>query len=109
LAGVSADEARRAATGWGGDRSFVFEREGRAPLFVWRTVWDTPRDAQEFFRAYNLMLQRRAEPAAAQSESERDWREGASLTRVRLEGDSVTIVRGAEADAAAALGLAMGR
>lgn len=110
LAGVSADEARRAAAGWGGDRSFVFEREGRAPLFVWRTVWDTPRDAQEFFRAYNQLLQRRAAPgAAAQGESEREWREGAALTRVLLEGDAVTIVRGAEADADAALGLAAGR
>jgi hypothetical protein len=110
MAGVHTDEARRAAAGWGGDRSFIFEREGRAPLFVWRTVWDTPRDAQEFFRAYNQMLQQRAEPgAAAQDASEREWREGASLTRVRLEGDSVTIVRGAESDAADALGLALGR
>lgn len=107
LAGVSADEARRAAAGWGGDRSFVFEREGRAPLFVWRTLWDTPRDAQEFFRAYNQMLQQRAAPgAAAQGESEREWREGSSLTRVRLEGDAVTVVRGAEQDAAEALKMA---
>ncbi|MDT5269515.1 MAG: hypothetical protein QOH49_1701 [Acidobacteriota bacterium] len=107
MAGVTADEARRAAAGWGGDRSFVFEREGRAPLFVWRTVWDTPRDAQEFFRAYNLMLQRRAAPGtAALGESEREWREGAALTRVRLEGDAVTIVRGAEQDAAEALKMA---
>ena len=107
MAGIGADEARRAAAGWGGDRSFVFEREGSAPLFVWRTVWDTPRDAQEFFRAYNLMLQRRAAPGnAALGESEREWREGASLTRVRVEGDAATIVRGAEQDAAEALKLA---
>lgn len=107
LAGVNVEEARRAAAGWGGDRSFVFEREGRAPLFVWRTVWDTPRDAQEFFRAYNLLLQQRAAPGvAAQSESEREWREGASLTHVRLEGDAVFVVRGAEQDVAEALKLA---
>src|SRR5215207_3546213 len=77
LAGVTSDEAKRAAAGWGGDRSFAFEREGRAPLFVWRTVWDTPRDAQEFFRAYNQLLQRSAAPGA-QGESEREWREGAA-------------------------------
>jgi hypothetical protein len=107
LAGVTAEEARRAAAGWGGDRSFVFEREGRAPLFVWRTVWDTPRDAQEFFRAYNQMLQQRAASGAvAQGESEREWRDGSSLTRVRLEGDAVTVVRGAEPDAAEALKMA---
>jgi hypothetical protein len=110
LAGVSADEAKRAAAGWGGDRSFVFEREGHAPLFVWRTVWDTPRDAQEFFRAYNAMLRQRAAAAAPeQGESERLWREGDALTRVRLEGDAVAVVRGGEADTEEALGLALGR
>ncbi|HWS88625.1 MAG TPA: hypothetical protein VN282_16745 [Pyrinomonadaceae bacterium] len=109
LAGVSVEEAKRAAAGWGGDRSFVFEREGHAPLFVWRTAWDTPRDAQEFFRAYNQLLQQRAAPGAAKSESEREWREGASVTRVRLEGDWVIVVRGAEADADEALRLSSGR
>ncbi|MBV9924173.1 MAG: hypothetical protein JOZ96_03965 [Acidobacteria bacterium] len=108
LAGVPAEEAKRAAAGWGGDRSFVFEREGRGPLFVWRTLWDTPRDAQEFFRAYNQMLQQRAAPGAnTQGESERDWREGESLTRVRLEGEAVVVVRGAEDDVAGALKLAV--
>jgi hypothetical protein len=100
LAGVSADEAKRAAAGWGGDRSFLFEREGHAPLFVWKTVWDKPSDAQEFFRAYNALLQQRAEPdAGAQGgEPERSWREGNLLTRVRIEGDAVFIARGSEAD-----------
>jgi hypothetical protein len=110
MAGVPVEEAKRAAAGWGGDRSFLFEREGHAPLFVWRTVWDTGRDAQEFFRAYNTMLQQRATPdAGAANESERAWREGVSLTRIRLEGDAVTIVRGAEADTPDALRLALGR
>jgi hypothetical protein len=40
------------------------------------------------------------------SESEREWRVGNALTRVRLEGDAVTVVRGAEQDAAEALKLA---
>ena len=107
MAGVTADEAKRAAAGWGGDRSFLFEREGRAPLFVWRSVWDTGQDAQEFFRAYNAALERRAAPGGAQAaESEREWREGGLVTRVRLEGDAVTVVRCAEADAADALRLA---
>src|SRR5687767_14183994 len=110
LAGVSADEAKRAAAGWGGDRSFVFEREGRAPLFVWRTTWDTPRDAQEFFRAYNELLRGRAAPGPeGDSEGERAWREGERVTRVLLEGALVTVVRGAEADVSGALRLAAGR
>jgi hypothetical protein len=110
MAGVTVEEARRAAAGWGGDRSFVFEREGRAPLFVWKTTWDTQRDAQEFFRAYNEMLRQRAASVGdASAGDERVWREGDSFTRVRLEGDAVTVVRGAEADSAEALRLAQGR
>jgi hypothetical protein len=110
MAGVAGEEAKRAAAGWGGDRSFVFEREGRAPLFVWKTVWDTTRDAQEFFRAYNEMLRQRAAPVeGANAEAERVWREGESVTRVLIEGNSVTIARGAEADSAEALRLALGR
>jgi hypothetical protein len=110
LAGVPTEEARRAAAGWGGDRAFLFEREGRAPLFVWKTVWDTGRDAQEFFRAYNALLAGRASAAspAGGGESERAWREGAVVTRVRVEGDAVTIVRGAESDVSEALKLAAG-
>jgi hypothetical protein len=110
MAGIPVEDAKRAAAGWGGDRSLLFERDGHAPLFVWRTIWDTGRDAQEFFRAYNSMLQQRAAPGAvASNEFEREWREGGSLTRVHLEGDAVIIVRGAEADAPEALRLALGR
>lgn len=111
MAGVSVEDAKRAAAGWGGDRSFVFEREGRAPLFVWKTVWDKPSDAQEFFRAYNTLLQARAnaDAGAAQADSERTWREGSLVTRVRAEGDAVTIVRGAETDVAEAMRVAVGR
>ena len=109
LAGVPVEEAKRAAAGWGGDRSFLFEQEGHAPLFVWKTVWDKQSDAQEFFKAYNALLQQRATAEAAEGEAERSWREGQVLTRVRVEGDSVTIVRGAEADVSDAMRLALGR
>jgi hypothetical protein len=108
MAGVSTEEARRAAAGWGGDRTFLFEREGHAPLFVWKTVWDTGRDAQEFFRAYNELLAGRASASASEGDAERAWREGALVTRVRVEGDAVTVVRGAEADVADAFKLAAG-
>lgn len=111
LAGVSVEESKRAAAGWGGDRSFVFEREGHAPLFIWKTVWDKPADAQEFFRAYNTLLGQRAsaDPGAPQLESERSWREGNVLTRVRVEGDAVMVVRGADADVVEAMRIAAGR
>lgn len=109
LAGVPAEDSKRAAAGWGGDRAFLFEREGRAPLFVWRTAWDRPADAQEFFRAYNALLGQRAAPEASGNETERSWRDGALVTRVRMEGDSVTVVRGAESDVTETSKLTFGR
>jgi hypothetical protein len=115
LAGVAAEEARRAAAGWGGDSAFVFEREGRAPLFVWKTVWDRPEDAQEFFRAYNMLKRLGANAGrpggdAPSGDPERLWAEGGGLvTLVRIEGDAVTVVRGGEGDVHGALELALGR
>jgi hypothetical protein len=111
LAGVSTEEARRAAAGWGGDRAAVFEREGGPALFVWKTEWDRPEDAQEFFRAYNALKRRRASEApSAAADTERLWTEGGGLlTLVRLEGDRVIIIRGAEADVRGGLELASSR
>src|SRR5688572_27949552 len=110
MAGVAVKEARRATAGACGVRSFVLESAGSAPLFVWKTNWDTPRDAQEFFRAYNDMLRQRvAHVEGAGAETERSWREGGAVTRLRLEGDSVSVARGPEADSAEALRLAHGR
>jgi hypothetical protein len=102
LAGNSRAEAVRAAAGWGGDRAFVFERQERAPLFVWKTAWDKREDAQEFFRAYNSLQRRTATQANLPLEDEGDasavWRQNNLLTLVRLEGDTVLVVRCAEAD-----------
>jgi hypothetical protein len=103
LKALSAKDAARAAAGWGGDRAYLFERQGGAPLFVWQTVWDKPEDAQEFFRAYNALKRRTAteadEPAASGSSTAAAWREADRLTLVRLDGDAVLIIRGAAPDA----------
>lgn len=111
LKGLTRREAERAAAGWGGDRAYLFEREGGAAssLFVWRTVWDTAVDAQEFFRAYNLLERGRGAPAdesGGAGATRAVWRSGSLLTVVRVEGDSVAVVRGREADVRAALELA---
>ncbi|HEX5709082.1 MAG TPA: hypothetical protein VFX96_17405 [Pyrinomonadaceae bacterium] len=116
LAGVAAQEAERAAAGWGGDRAYVFEREGSPPLFAWRTLWDKPSDAAEFFRAYNSLLRRTTRAGTDESEAQRGvgesqarevvWRDGALVIVVRLEADAVLILRGAEADVQSAARLA---
>jgi hypothetical protein len=51
---LPADQARRAAAGWGGD-AFTIARSGNNPALLWSTVWDTETDAAEFegaLRAY---------------------------------------------------------
>jgi hypothetical protein len=111
MAVVAEKEATRAAAGWGGDRAYLFERAGSTPLFVWKTVWDRPADAEEFFSAYNSLQRGRAGVRAGESSAAGDvaqavWRESGRATIVRRANDSVIVVRGAEADVNPALELA---
>ena len=49
----SPDESKRAAAGWGGDRYEVYEGPNAGDVFIAQlSVWDTERDAREFFDAY---------------------------------------------------------
>ncbi|HEX8098455.1 MAG TPA: hypothetical protein VF507_10475 [Pyrinomonadaceae bacterium] len=107
MAGVSEQTAARAAAGWGGDRAYLFDGANGAPLFVWKTSWDRPVDAEEFYAAYNeLQRHRKAAPVGNASDGgtrQALWREGKRVTLVRLEGDQVIVIRGAERDVQAAL------
>jgi hypothetical protein len=112
MAGVADSVATRAAAGWGGDRAYLFERAGGTPIFVWKTVWDRAADAEEFFNAYNSLqrgrrgVQAGVENSAMNDSGQTNWREQGRMTIVRRSGDSVIIIRGAEADANDALRLA---
>lgn len=111
MAGASERDATRAAAGWGGDRAFLFEKAGGSSLFVWKTSWDRPSDAEEFFRTYNAVQKAGEGAKLSDSSTEGDteqstWRDAGRLVIIRRQGDSVIIIRGAEADAPAALELA---
>ncbi len=112
LDGVSVRDAVRAASGWGGDRAYLFERVNSAPLFVWKSVWDKQSDAEEFFRAYNSLERQRGSTeinkAAIKDHASAQtlWHEAGRATLVRLDGDSVIIIRGADDAINAALELA---
>ncbi|HEX8653540.1 MAG TPA: hypothetical protein VF708_22170 [Pyrinomonadaceae bacterium] len=113
MAGVADREATRAAAGWGGDRAYLFERtsEGSLPLFIWKTVWDRPVDAEEFFQTYNALQRRRnnlqvGNALTSGEEARMIWREAGRTTLIHRAADSVIIVRGAESDLNAALELA---
>lgn len=108
MAGVSEADATRAAAGWGGDRAYLFERDGGTPLFVWKSAWDKRTDAEEFFKAYNAAEQRRkgaqlTGESASGNEWQQTWREGGQSTLVYLTGDTVIVIRGVEADVNPAL------
>jgi hypothetical protein len=111
MAGVTESVATRAAAGWGGDRAFLFERAGGTPLFVWKTVWDRPLDAEEFFNSYNALRRRVGNARAGETSTTADaaqtsWHEQGRTTIVRRNADTVIIIRGADGDINAALSLA---
>ncbi len=47
-AGVELDRARLAASGWDGDRMFVYEDANGAVAQVWRLYFDRPEDVRQF-------------------------------------------------------------
>lgn len=57
--------AGEASAGWGGDRFWVYQK-GKSQFVVWRTVWDTARDAQEFETIVRKALSRRGTAAGQQ-------------------------------------------
>jgi len=110
MIGISEREAVNAAAGWNGDRAWLFENTGHTPLFVWKTAWNKRADAEEFFKAYNRMLQRKSTPAEGGftngDASQAVWREANRVEIVRLTGDTVIVARGSEQDAGGAVEMA---
>jgi hypothetical protein len=98
MAANNAAHAEKAAAGWGGDRAFLFEKSGSAPLFVWATTWDSENDAVEFFKAYRNLRGSNTELGLNSAEQKANeamgWIGDGSSTVLRRRGDSVLILRG---------------
>lgn len=48
------------SNGWAGDRWQIWENESTGQLrIIWYAMWDTPKDADEFFNAYRKLARRR--------------------------------------------------
>jgi hypothetical protein len=104
----ASDESKRAAAGWGGDRYAVFEGPGGEVLLAMLSLWDTEKDAREFFDAYAKRTERRspnAESEEATGDSklpdslERRWRTGGESVVMTLSGSRVMILEGLPAQA----------
>jgi len=52
--GVPRAKAFELSVGWDGDIVQVWSIDGKNTLIAWRTVWDRPRDAQQFSRIWGL-------------------------------------------------------
>ena len=55
---LSEEEATMMAQGWDGDRLVAFRR-GDEVAFVWATVWDSEKEAEEFLRGYEQILSKK--------------------------------------------------
>ena len=94
----SKKDARAAAAGWGGDQSTLYENAAKGQLMLAHlSVWDTGRDAEEFFRAYTERTLKRyppASPRATRTENEHAFQTADGETFIQLRDNSVLVVEG---------------
>jgi hypothetical protein len=89
------DETRavRGATGRGGDRWLLLDKDGRS-AFVLKSVWDTDNDARDFFDTFGLAMRNRF--AGAKQEEASATRQAltasTAATDVRRDGRGVLVV-----------------
>lgn len=87
------DYTSRSASGWGNDELYAYAK-GDKRGYVWKTVWDTERDAREFRDAYVAVL----DAEGATQQGSHTWRiengAFADAFSVRHNGTVVTIVNG---------------
>jgi len=62
---IPVDDAKPAAEGWAGDR-FVYYKTNGDYLFLWKIIWDSPTDRDEFISAYRELLRSIASEELAQ-------------------------------------------
>jgi hypothetical protein len=94
-------ESRRAAAGWGGDRYAVYtEPRTGAVCITQLTVWDSEKDAQEFFDAYAKRTSARYAESTASSETTDEssqwntWQTKEGSVAMERRGSRVLIVEG---------------
>lgn len=96
----SAAESRRAAAGWAGDRTSVYESQKGDVLYISLSAWDTENDAREFFDAYVKRTQLRYPAAETLTGSQQSvpglqtFRTPEGLTAIELRGSRVLIADG---------------
>jgi uncharacterized membrane protein len=79
-----------AAEGWGGDGWRLWDAGGRTAL-AWRSEWDSPRDADEFWAALRSRFVRTHGPASARAGWDVFGAPGERVFALRREGDAISL------------------
>jgi hypothetical protein len=93
-------ESSRAAAGWAGDRTAVYESSKGEVLYISLSTWDTENDAREFFDAYVKRTQLRYPMPQTLTDSQRSvprlqtFRTPEGVTAIELRAARVLIVEG---------------
>ncbi|MEJ7616890.1 MAG: hypothetical protein WKF30_07975 [Pyrinomonadaceae bacterium] len=103
MAGLSEKASARGASGWGGDRAFLLESVAGRTFFVWKTLWDNPQEAAEFFQAYQAFAKSKGVVTNSDEGSITIKENNGVTCLVRREGGAVVVTRGNEEDTELAL------
>ena len=88
---LSDSAASRAAEGWGGDRFVYFQGPAGERLLVLLAVWDSSKDADEFFDAYGRWL-RSQEIRPEESGTALVWSTEERRSSLRLQEDRTLLI-----------------
>ncbi len=93
---IPVPKASEAAAGWGGDRLALYSTAaGKHPVLVWALLWDTEKDAEEFYLAITEGFRKRFSKAPEEAEGGILFSETAvGNVRSKREGQKVIIVIG---------------
>jgi hypothetical protein len=86
------------AAGWDGDRMHVYRNGDGETGYVWRIVWDSPRDAREFYGAYRQVLRYWGAERVDDHTYRIDDGPFADAIHVTVDGSMVTIVNAPTVD-----------
>jgi hypothetical protein len=102
---IAKDGARKASEGWGGDQFALYENAAKTKTtLVHLSAWDTEKEAEEFFSAYNERTAKRyphVKPNSPDKQIVYATQDGTTL--MELRGTNVLVIEGAAATSVKAL------
>jgi hypothetical protein len=105
MGGGKKSEGDVAAAGWDGDRYVALEGPDGDVVLVWRSTWDSEKDAREFQKSYVKVIRRKLRAGGKQLERGQGsfvWRSDDGVARVTRRGSDVVVIEGAPAGELAA-------